>query len=241
MTASAESVEDIPLFPPRGTRTLCDRFFRLPGVYRPQADSHLLAGAIREARIPEGASVLDLCCGTGAQAVTAAREGAGSVTAIDVSTRALVSAWVNGTSRRLPVRVRRGDMLTAAGQGPFDVVVANPPYVPSAASPRRASRGWDAGEDGRAVLDPLCVTAPALLRSGGFMLLVHSAVSGVDRSLDRFRAAGLKASVVARARVPFGPVLLERVDFLEARGLIEPGERTEELVVIRADRTEKRC
>jgi release factor glutamine methyltransferase len=34
--------------------------------------------------------------------------------------------------------------------------------------------------------------------------------------------------------VPFGPVMRARADLLQARGLIAPGERTEELVVIRA-------
>jgi release factor glutamine methyltransferase len=58
----------------------------------------------------------------------------------------------------------------------------------------------------------------------------------VDATVRRLRDTGLKASVVARRRVPFGPVLRARAGFLERSGLIEPGQRHEELVVIRGDR-----
>jgi release factor glutamine methyltransferase len=35
--------------------------------------------------------------------------------------------------------------------------------------------------------------------------------------------------------VPFGPVMRQRVSLLERQGLIRPGQRHEELVVIRGD------
>ncbi|QLY28765.1 hypothetical protein [Nocardia huaxiensis] len=66
--------------------------------------------------------------------------------------------------------------------------------------------------------------------------MVHSALCGTDRTLHRLRDSGLEAAVVARALIPFGPVLRRRAGWLTARGLIDPGQRDEELVVIRADR-----
>jgi release factor glutamine methyltransferase len=50
------------------------------------------------------------------------------------------------------------------------------------------------------------------------------------------REAGLEASVVDRRSTPFGPVMRGRIPFLEARRLVEPGQRHEELVVIRGDK-----
>ncbi len=41
---------------------------------------------------------------------------------------------------------------------------------------------------------------------------------------------------MARATIPFGPVMRARARFLENRGLIEPGQRDEEIVVIEARR-----
>lgn len=68
------------------------------------------------------------------------------------------------------------------------------------------------------------------------MLIVHSQLCGVERTLLRFRRAGCRARVVARADVPFGPVLSSRLPWLRACGLVEDGQEREELVVVRAQR-----
>ncbi len=210
---------------------------RPPGVYRPQDDTWLLTRVLQATGMPSGARVLDLCTGTGALAVAAAREGAGSVTAVDVSRRALTAVWLNSRLRRLPIRLVRGGLAEAARGGPFDVVLANPPYVPSpAAATGGPARAWDAGPDGRIVLEPLCSEAASLLAPQGFLLLVQSVVSDVDRSLTQLRTAGFAAAVVASRSVPFGPVMRKRAAFLESAGLIRAEQRFEELVVIRADR-----
>ena len=88
------------------------------------------------------------------------------------------------------------------------------------------------------MLDRLCAVAPPLLAPGGMLLLVHSALCGVDRTLHQLRGGGLKASVVARAEEPFGPVMRARADLLREQGLLAPDQRNEELVVIRGDRAE---
>jgi release factor glutamine methyltransferase len=75
-----------------------------------------------------------------------------------------------------------------------------------------------------------------MLSSSGILLIVHSAVCGVETTLDLLRQGGLKAAVVARRMEPFGPVMRSRIALLERRGMIEPGQLYEELVVIRGDR-----
>jgi release factor glutamine methyltransferase len=75
-----------------------------------------------------------------------------------------------------------------------------------------------------------------MLDAGGTLLVVHSALSGVQKSLDALRSTGLDAEVVASQLIPFGPVLSARAGWLEATGQIKRGCRTEELVVIRADK-----
>lgn len=212
---------------------------RLPGVYRPQVDTWLLATAIRQAAIPRGARVLDVGSGAGMLSLAAARAGAGEVLAVDLSWRAALTTWLNAVAHGVPVRVRRGDALDVAAGRRFDVIVANPPYVPSRQDPPRrgAARAWDAGADGRAMLNRVTALAPLLLAAGGLVLIVQSGLSGVDRTLHQLRGGGLKASIVARRVVPFGPVMRARTEFLERAGLIEVGQRHEELVVIRGDRS----
>lgn len=211
--------------------------FRPLGVYRPQSDTFLLARELCCGGI-QGSRVLDLCTGTGALAIIAAYAGAEAVTAVDVEGRAVLTAWMNARLRRVPVRVLRGDLFEPIADELFDVIVANPPYVPSADGPRGVrGRAWDAGRQGRAVIDRICARAPGTLAVGGTLLMVQSVLCGVETTLNALRGAGLKASVVARRRQPFGPVLRSRAAFLEEEGLIRPGQRHEELVVIRADQS----
>lgn len=212
---------------------------RPPGVYAPQGDTWLLARVLRLAAMRPGARVLDIGTGTGALALAAAQWGAGPVTAVDLSPWAVLAARFNASVRRVPMRVVRGDLTRPVTGETFDVILANPPYVP--APGRATSRGgaalaWDAGPDGRALVDRLCTAAPPCLAPGGMLLMVHSALCGAEDTLARLRDTGLKATVVDRATVPFGPVLRSRASELRARGLIGPGQDTEELVVIRADR-----
>lgn len=213
------------------------RLLRPPGVYPPQADTSLLADALRHEGVSPGARVLDLGTGTGALALAAARHGAAEVTAVDISARAVAVARANARLRGLDVDVVRGDLTGPVRGRRFDLVLSNPPYVPSARDrlPRRAPGvAWEAGRDGRALLDRVCGDTPPLLASGGVLLVVHSALCGVDATLDRLTGAGLRAAVTARRRVPFGPVLRSRARWLESCGVISPGQREEELVVVRA-------
>ncbi|MGA5699959.1 HemK2/MTQ2 family protein methyltransferase [Peterkaempfera bronchialis] len=212
---------------------------RPPGVYRPQGDTRMLARALRRASLPYGARVLDLCTGTGALALAAARAGA-NATAVDVSRRAVLTARLNAAVHRVPLRVLLGDLAEPVAGETFDAVLANPPYViragASGPAPHSRARAWDAGADGRALLDRVCAEAPRLLAPGGLLLLVHSELCGVHTTLAALRAAGLKAAVVDRGPEPFGPVMRARAAALERHGVIGAGQRHEELVVIRADR-----
>jgi release factor glutamine methyltransferase len=208
-----------------------------PGVFRPRSDTWMLAGLIhRDDRIP-GGDALDLCTGSGALAIAAAQAGAASITAVDVSRRAVATARVNGMLNRARVRAVRGDLFAPLRDRRYDAIVSNPPYLPAdgddlpAAGPERA---WDAGLDGRAVLDRIAAGAAAHLKPGGVLLLVQSSLCGVDRTLQALAAGGLRAEVAERRRGPLGPLLAARAAELERRGLLALGERDEDLVAIRA-------
>jgi release factor glutamine methyltransferase len=211
----------------------------LPGVYTPQADTRLLARALRTEGVTADTNVLDLCTGSGALAVLAARLGA-RVSATDISRRAVLSARFNAVRAGQRVQVRRGDLSAPWSGRTFDILVSNPPYVPARRSRPPLwgrARAWDAGRDGRHVVDRICAHAPALLRPHGVLLMVHSGLCGTEATLRQLTAAGLTCSVTDRAYVPFGRVLTERLPWLRDQGLIGPSQDREELVVIRAERS----
>ncbi|MFV9456748.1 HemK2/MTQ2 family protein methyltransferase [Rhodococcus sp. NM-2] len=210
---------------------------RLPGVYRPQRDTWLLAEVLAARDLGPGSRVLDLCCGTGVLSVEACAAGAGWVTAVDVSRRAAISTWLNAKLHRRTIRVVRGDLVDSVRTLRFDVVVANPPYAPATNDGRPGrvlARAWDAGVDGRAVLDRICSETPDLLAPGGTLLLVQSTLNGVDKTRAMLEERGLRVDVVASEDVPFGPALSSRTRMLEAREMIRPGERTERIAVLTA-------
>ncbi|MDN3293263.1 methyltransferase [Streptomyces ficellus] len=217
------------------------RLLRPRGVYAPQEDTELLAEAVRSelcgVRRRTRPDVLDVGTGTGALAVLAAQCGAARVTAVDVSWRAVLAARLNARRLGLPITVHHGDLTTPVKGRRFDLILSNPPYVVSPGRARGADRSWNAGADGRQVLDRLCADAPGLLRDDGVLLLVQSSLCGVEPTLDRLEEGGLSARVELRSTIPFGPVMARHAEWLEQRGLIAPGQRKEDLVVIRAQRT----
>jgi release factor glutamine methyltransferase len=211
-----------------------------PGVYRPRSDTALLAANFPEIGGGGDVTALDLCTGTGALALHAARRGL-RVTAVDACRRAVLAARLNARLNRLPLRVLRGDLFAPVARERFDLVLANPPYLPTpppaaARRLRRRSRAWDAGPDGRAILERICAGCADHLRPGGRLLLVQSSLAGTEPTLAALERAGLEARVAVEEEGPLGPIAAERAGYLESRGLLAPGARGERLVVIAAAR-----
>ena len=212
------------------------RILTLPGVLKPPSDCWLLSEVMRAHRLASQATVLDVFTGSGALAVVAALDGAREVTAVDLSRRSTINAALNARLNRVRIRALCGDLFAPVATDRFDLIVANPPYVPSerSAPPARGlARAWEGGLDGRAVLARLCSEAADHLNPGGSVLIVHSSLSGEEATVSDLRASGLKTELLARRRGPLGPIAAARSQMLESRGLLKPGEREEDLLVIR--------
>lgn len=203
-----------------------------PGVYAPCSDTAFLADSLPDVN---GARVLELCSGSGALALTAAARGATRVVAVDRSARAVAAARVNARLNRLGhVEVRRGDLFRALEPHErFDLIVANPPYLPAEVDddPR-----WDAGADGRGVLDRIVAGAPGRLRPGGRLALVQSGFSGVEETVGALERAGLDVAAPAERRGPLGPIVKARRAYLERCGVLAAGAAEELMAVVVATR-----
>ncbi len=158
-----------------------------PGVFVPRPETESLAGWGIDRTVP-GATVVDLCSGTGAIALSVADESpAGRVFAVERSPDALGYLRRNAAAFT-SVTVVEGDVtdpeLLAELQGEVDVLLCNPPYVPDGApvppevvdhDPAEAVFG---GPDGLAVIRPVLALAANLLKSGGVVGIEHDDVHG---------------------------------------------------------------
>lgn len=197
------------------------RLATLPGVFAPtRSDTALLWRAVSGAGLVRG-RVLEVCSGSGALALCCARAGA-EVTAVDAWWRAALTIRWNSRRLGLPVDVRRGDLLAPVARERFDLVLANPPYLPAPPGRRGgADLAWDGGRDGRALLDRLCGAVRDVLAPGGSFALVHSSLANLERSEEQLSAAGLAVRRLAEHEGPLGPLASAHRDHLGALGVLD--------------------
>jgi release factor glutamine methyltransferase len=199
----------------------------------------MLVKRLQSEPLKPGAAVLDLCTGSGVLAVAAARLGAAKVVAVDVSRRAVLAARLNARLNGVTVDAVRGDLFACVQGERFDVIVSNPPYLPSAneteSRPRGAARAWEGGRDGRTLINRICAEADLHLNPEGVVLLVHSSVCGEQSTVTALAERGLRTTIVDRRRGGLGPRMRTRAARLHQRGLLPNGD-IEELLVIRGQR-----
>lgn len=172
-------------------------------VLVPRPDTETLIEAALE-RLPADREVrvADVGTGSGAIALALATERPlAQVVATDASSDALVVATANAERVGVAGRVRfaHGDLFAPLyGEAAFDVVAANPPYVPTGelaglpaevrAEPRAA---LDGGADGLDVVRRLIEGAPAHLTPGGW-LLCEIGAGQADAAMELLRARGYR-------------------------------------------------
>ena len=168
--------------------------------------------------------VADICCGTGCIALSVAGETeASAVWAGDLSPAAVSLTERNRDALGLQdrVAVAEGDLYGALPEGlrgTLDVVVSNPPYIPSAVVPTLPDEvvgfepglALDGGPDGLDIFRRLLDGAPAWLAPGG-MLCVELFEESLDDACDLVRAQGGWASVEARDDLAGRPRVLVAV------------------------------
>jgi release factor glutamine methyltransferase len=135
-------------------------------------------------------------------------------------------------------RALRGDLFGPVAERRFDLIVSNPPYLPSERlqlPDRGPARAWEGGVDGRAFIDRICREAQAHLTPGGVLLLLQSSLAADTTTAGELARQGFEVTVAARHRGPLGTLGRARARMLRERGLLEE-EDAEEIVILRARR-----
>ena len=161
-------------------------------IPRPETE-HLVEAAIR--RLLPGHRVVDIGTGSGAVAIAIAKHAPpASVTASDMSAKAIAVARANAQRVGCEIRFCLGDLGMPFADRHFDIVVSNPPYVPlsEVGSLQRELRHEPSmalfgGEDGLQVVRRLADETPRILKPGGWLLVEigYRARDAVEGMLDR--------------------------------------------------------
>ena len=170
-----------------------------PAVLIPRPDTEVLVEEALQ-RLSGPGRILDVGTGSGAIAIAIAHERPeAKVEAVDLSPAALAvargNAEANGVAERMTFSL--GDLRQLQGAG-YDLVVSNPPYIPSAelAGLMPEVREFepllalDGGNDGLSAYRLLAAQAGTLLKPGGWLLL-EVGIGQAEAVTELLQVAGL--------------------------------------------------
>ena len=216
----------IPLQHIIGTQDFMGLTFKVAEhVLIPRMDTEVLVQAVLdvEEQFKSKASVLDLCCGSGAIGVSLAKLSKNmKVTCSDISDYAIALTKENAKELKANITVKQGDMFEPfAGKilkTKFDIIVSNPPYIESAVIPtlevevaeHEPMLALDGGSDGLVFYRMIAENAKTHLNKGGMLFLEigHNQGEALRELLEaqgftdvevRQDYAGLDRVVVAKA------------------------------------------
>ncbi|MDM7935400.1 MAG: class I SAM-dependent methyltransferase [Methanothrix sp.] len=190
-------------------------------VYRPSEDTYLLLrAALAEVR-PEDA-VLEVGSGSG-YISRHLKARARSVLATDINPYAALMTRAEG------VETVRADLFSGL-KGRFDLIIFNPPYLPTTMEERTMSwmeRALDGGESGRETISRFLEGLKDHLNPEGRALLVVSSLTGPKEVLEKAASEGLSAEPVAEERLFFEQLYVLRLDLAQeaSRGSRRLGHR----------------
>ena len=176
------------------------------GVLIPRPETEMLVEVVlgwlaeHEGECEDVPHALEVGCGTGCIACSLAKEAGMHVLATDISHDAVACAQHNVETLGFEERVSVVEADCAGGaEGPFDMLVSNPPYIPTAelsTLPREVAGfesrlALDGGEDGLAFFERLLAEALPLVRPGGFFACeLHETT--LEKAARRLKDAGLE-------------------------------------------------
>jgi precorrin-6B methylase 2 len=151
-----------------------------------------------------GKVVLDFGAGSGIVGVVAARNGASSVLACDVSTEALALTSLNARSNDAvqlrTVRVTPDREQEAVEASCADLILCNPASLPALVP---ADCFWNGGPLGNRMILGLIDFAAHALRANGVLRFVHTSLAALAPSLAHLSRHRFSTAIQRVRRIPF--------------------------------------
>jgi len=174
-----------------------------PHVYEPCEDSFLLAQAALSI-IHNSEKVLEVGCGSGIISAVIKNNTQAKITGIDINPHAAKCTKDNG------VDVIRGNLLSCI-KGKFDIIIFNPPYLPTNDEERTSD--WinvalDGGNDGRKIINLFLEEASGHLVENGQILMLVSSFTGIEDVKSKMISLGYYVEEKIKERYMFEELLV---------------------------------
>lgn len=172
-----------------------------PDVYNPCDDTYLLMGSIQ---INSNEEVLEIGTGTGIIGIRCAMLG-GKVTATDINPHAIKCAKENASLNNVMMKIIKSDLFKNI-RGTFDVIMFNPPYLPTAKEDRCG--GWidkalDGGKKGDKIIMRFLKSFKKHLKPGGRAYLLLSSLSNMERIEGHLKKTNMPYKKIANKKLDF--------------------------------------
>jgi len=175
-----------------------------PPIYVPSDDSLLMIDAIAGPPL-RGKKVLDVGTGSGILGLYCAMQGA-NVTASDIDEDAVTEAGKNAERLGVQLKLIISDLFSNV-PGRFDLILFNPPYLPSE---RVEDRSVDGGSGGTVLAERFLHGLGDHLEKHAYALLLLSSLN--DSSSLKLRHRAFEFSTVAKR-----PLFFEELEVLRVR------------------------
>jgi len=174
-----------------------------PDVYEPCEDSFLLAQAALSI-IQNSENILEVGCGSGIISAVIKNNTKARITGIDINPHAVQCTKENG------VDAIRGNLLSCT-KGKFEIIIFNPPYLPTKDEERTGD--WinvalDGGNDGREIINRFLVEACDHLVENGRILMLVSSFTGIEEVKSKMISLGYFVKEISKERYNFEELLV---------------------------------
>lgn len=148
----------------------------LSSVYLPREDSFLLIKALE---VKPKQKVLEIGTGSGIIAIHCAKAGA-DVTAVDINPKAVECARLNAEQNNVKINILQSDLFSNV-KARFDVIIFNPPYLPSDKSDEYYDVAWSGGKSGVEITNEFLALAKKHLNLKGEIYFVASSLADLKK------------------------------------------------------------
>ncbi|MDI9619920.1 MAG: methyltransferase [Candidatus Nezhaarchaeota archaeon] len=186
------------------------------GVYPPSEDTFLLMDHVK---LKGGELVLDVGTGSGILAVKCALEGC-HVVGVDIKRKSILNAKFNAKANGVleGVELVCSDAATSFRElCGFNVILVNPPYLPSTGNPELDLPEWDGGPEGISMALRVVDDAGRLLGEGGRLYMVASSLSKYETLVSRLQSMGFNVTIKARKKLWWEELILLEAEKFASR------------------------